>query len=104
MRNPNFPGLTDSVLTEIYNERANQDLKWGTQNHPMGASYGLRDSCRAVQEACDKAAEEGTLTWMLILDEEVTEASCEVDPARMREELVQVAAVAVAMIEAIDRG
>ena len=38
-----------------------------------------------------------------ILNEEVAEVYAESDPVRQREELVQVAAVAVQMIEVIDR-
>lgn len=46
---------------------------------------------------------DGTVTWWHILREEVFEASAEVDPAKLREELIQVAAVAMKWIEAIDR-
>ena len=42
-------------------------------------------------------------TWMDILGEEVLEAVVETDPARQREELIQVLAVGVQMVEAIDR-
>jgi hypothetical protein len=48
-------------------------------------------------------AQEGTTTWKHILREEFLEAMAEEDPEQLREELVQVAAVAVAWIEAIDR-
>jgi hypothetical protein len=48
-------------------------------------------------------AAEKTLKWVDILEEEVAEAAAESDPAKLRAELVQVAAVAVAWIEAIDR-
>lgn len=41
--------------------------------------------------------------WRHILDEEVAEALAETDPERLRAELVQVAAVAVQWIEALDR-
>ncbi len=48
--------------------------------------------------------ERGQLTYMHILIEEVSEAaSCGRDNKALREELVQVAAVTVAMIECIDR-
>lgn len=42
-------------------------------------------------------------TWLLIALEEVFEALAESDPAKLRAELVQSAAVHVAWIEAIDR-
>jgi hypothetical protein len=66
---------------EIIEERINQDEKWGQQNYPpckfltiLGEEYG--EACKAALEA--KYEE-------------------------YREELVQVAAVAVQMIEALDR-
>jgi hypothetical protein len=51
----------------------------------------------------DRAVREGTLTWTHILEEEVCEALAETDQERLREELVQVAAVACAWVECIDR-
>ena len=45
----------------------------------------------------------GEGTWADILREEYFEALAETDPARLRVELIQVAAVAVAWVEAIDR-
>ena len=51
------------------------------------------------------AAQEGMLTWRHILAEEFWEvfANDDADPQSQRAELIQVAAVAVAAIEAIDR-
>jgi hypothetical protein len=95
---------TRGVLAEVAAERTRQDEKWGEQNHPDGPPRRLapliRDSAR---HNCQAAAAEGRLTWQHILREEVAEAHAETDPARIRAELVQVAAVAVAQIEAIDR-
>lgn len=45
---------------------------------------------------------DGTVTWWHILREEVFEAAAENDPEKLRAELVQVAAVAVKMIDALD--
>lgn len=45
---------------------------------------------------------DGTVTWWHILREEVFEAAAEGDPAKLRAELVQVATVAVKMIDALD--
>jgi hypothetical protein len=47
--------------------------------------------------------DEGRATWAHILLEEVFEAFTETAPAKQREEMVQVAAVAVAIIEYLDR-
>ena len=48
-------------------------------------------------------AQIGQCTWLHILREEVFEAFAEDDPAKLRAELIQVAAVAVQWVEAIDR-
>lgn len=72
---------TYGVLDDVLFERRKQVSKWGQQDH---------DEDR----------------WMVILMEEVGEVARAIfddDPANYREELVQVAAVAVAAIEAFDR-
>lgn len=83
---------TQRVLLHVLGERERQDDKWGTQNHPQ-------------------------MTWLGILAEEFGEAAKEVNELhfrsewvgnadvrqRLRQELVQVAAVAVAAIESLDR-
>ena len=77
-----------AVFSEIRDERKNQDVKWGEQNH-------------------------NPADWLMILVEEVGEASRAALEAkfvhndggrRYRRELIQVAAVAVAMVESLDRG
>lgn len=70
-----------SGLPSVLAERQRQDAKWGEQNHPPG-------------------------TWLVILMEEVGEASqavLEMDWNSYREEMVQVAAVALAAVESCDR-
>jgi hypothetical protein len=111
---------TVDVLLEVGAERERQDAKWGEQNHPDGTgAFSVReggrvlpdeyvgavraDRAREAKSACDRAAAEGRLTYLHILREEVAEAAAEHDPALLRAELVQVAAVAVKWIEAIDR-
>ena len=80
----------DSIIKEIINEREKQDTKWGEQNHQP-------------------------IEWVSILTEEVGEVAKaaleshfkhkEKDHSykEYRKELVQVAAVALAMIESLDR-
>lgn len=93
-----------SVLHEISAERERQNVKWGVQDHPDGTGGDLAKSLRQSSIAtCEIAAAEGRLTWRDIMREEVAEAYAETDPALLRAELVQVAAVAVAWIECIDR-
>lgn len=70
------------ILNEITKERQAQDKKWGVQNH-------------------------GPFKWLAILGEEVGEANgavLEHSLLRYREEMIQVAAVAVAAVECLDRG
>jgi len=92
--------VINAVLDEVLQERAKQDDKFGQQNH-------------------------NTVAWMAILTEEVGESAkeaCEVyfkqrlrfknkevgelysaGLKNLREELIQVAAVAVAFVESLDR-
>lgn len=103
------------VLAEIAAERERQDEKWGEQNHPDGTGpnfFPLRahrswhTASRLAAEAkkvTDAAARDQTTTWRVILLEEVFEAFAEADPAKLRAELIQVAAVAAQWVEAIDR-
>ena len=70
------------IIDCIFRERERQDNKWGEQNHDM-------------------------YKWLAILGEEVGEANqaaLEGEKKKLIDELVQVGAVAVAMIESIERG
>lgn len=77
---------TRMTLNDIEKERRRQDTKWGPQNH-------------------------SPLEWLSILTEEVGEVAKAINEAHWggaplteyRAELVQVAAVAVAAIESLDR-
>ncbi|MEU9558016.1 NUDIX hydrolase [Streptomyces fumanus] len=99
------------VLAEVQAERERQDAKWGEQNHRDGTGadrvWAFTGPASFVAECARKQtqelAEEGYVTWTDIALEEFAEAVAESDPARLRAELVQVAAVAVAWIGAIDR-
>jgi hypothetical protein len=102
MSNPSV--TTDRVLTEVLAERITQDAKWGEQNHPDGTGYdGSDQHADFWRQRCQDAFADGEGTWGHVLLEEVFEAIAENDPANLRAELVQVAAVAVAWVEAIDR-
>lgn len=73
--------VKNPILIEVEAERIKQDSKWGEQNHEP-------------------------FKWVAILGEEfgeVAKATLENDPHNYREELIQVAAVAVAAIENFDR-
>lgn len=96
---------TRRVLLGIHAERTTQNARWGEQNHPDGTGP-TDDARRAALDAkvrTDRAAQQGSVTWRHILIEEVCEAFAEDDPVLLRAELIQVAAVAAAWAEAIDR-
>jgi hypothetical protein len=92
------------VLAEVQAERERQDAKWGEQNlldgtGGSGALY-VADRYRSV---VDEALKTDSATWRDVFLEEAYEALAESEPERLRAELVQVAAVCVKWIAAIDR-
>lgn len=113
----------DEIFAAIKSERAAQEKKWGEQNHPMlpeGRTHPIALSYpSAAKSICDELgiptedkakeltdlrAHQGELSYFHILQEEVSEAVCALDDYEsMRKELIQVAAVTVAMIQALDR-
>ncbi len=93
-----------AMLREVAVERTRQNARWGQQDHLNGTGlYGDRAEADHRRAVCDRAARVKRVTWRHILAEEVAEAFAEKDPARLRAELIQVAAVATAWAEAIDR-
>lgn len=94
---------TTEVCAEVEMERAHQDAKWGQQNYPDGTAPSWGKSRDGARRVTALGAELGQSRWLYILQEEVLGAFAETDPARLRAELVQVAAVAVSWIECIDR-
>lgn len=94
---------TQAVLDDVAMERYQQDQRWGEQNHLDGTISLFKEQADHARRIADRAAEAGTLTWLHILLEEVFEAAAETDEARLREELIQVAAVATGWVECIDR-
>jgi len=93
------------ILQEVLRERLRQDEKWGEQNWPdvddRILAYTVNE--QTAKSMCDSAFKDGTGTYSHILHEEFIEALSAPDQDHLREELVQVAAVAVAWIEKIDR-
>lgn len=95
---------TADVLAEVYEERVRQDEKWGEQNLPDGTGGSGRETYERIAKlSCERATREGRLTFLHVLEEEFCEAAAETDEAKLRAELVQLAAVAAKWIEAIDR-
>ena len=105
-------GLGPVILTEIFHERVRQQVKWGEQNHPnFPPELAPENRCRdfeipTASDArllCENAAEDGSLTYADILLEEFSEAFEAPDEDALRAELIQVAAVAHAWVDCIDR-
>lgn len=85
MTNPTFSPTT-SALIDVMAERNRQEAKWGEQNHhPFTYLAILGEEVGEANQAALQSVFSGK-TW-----------------ANYRTELVHVAAVAVAMIECIDR-
>ena len=96
----------DAIAGEIAAERRRQVARWGRQDHPSVGPAGTEPFVPVVERwraVNDARMESGAHSWDAILLEEVFEALAEPDPLRRRAELVQVAAVAAAEIESIDR-
>lgn len=91
------------VSSDISEERFAQEHKWGQQNLPDGTHETFTYEANIRRASCQAAARADTVTWRHVLLEEVYEALAETDPAALRTELIQVAAVAAAWVEAIDR-
>lgn len=104
-----------AALADVAAERTRQHARWGEQNHPLVPPASELVVCSRLgiisadesKIACDLAHRSGRGTYAHILVEEVAEAveACAIhgetsDEARA--ELVQVAAVAVQMVERID--
>ena len=96
-------GARIRIASEVLDERARQDAKWGEQNHLDGTGPLFRPVADAARSTCEAAFTTGQGTWQHILAEEFYEAVAETDPQKLRTELIQVAAVAIAWAEAIDR-
>ena len=113
MTTPNLE--TSYVLDDVLTERRRQDARWGEQNHPDGTGPRRIEPCAGfpitnaelailAHQRCQAMADATTVTWADIFREEAREVhAAEPDSDELRNELVQVAAVAVAWIEAIDR-
>lgn len=124
-----IPGATShmaAVVANVVEERVAQEAKWGQQNHPNGTGgetgiepFGYADAADLadwlakpepdgtvadfMRHRCEVMFSQGSGTYEAILTEEWGEAVSEPDPAKLRAELIQVAAVAIAWAEKIDR-
>jgi len=102
--NDETPLTIQYILDDIYAERQRQNDKWGEQNHPIGnGQQSDIDLAIRAKETCEEATLRGEVTWRHILNEEIAEIYAETEPSRLREEMIQSAAVIVAMLECLDR-
>jgi len=112
---PRTEGLAAFVV-DVDSERQRQLDKFGDQQHPdmvgdPSAQGDARDrfaewadNYRAINDGnLDPRDPDTCLDWTGILLEEVYEALAESDPAKLRAELIQVAAVCQAWVSDIDR-
>lgn len=83
--------LSAIVLTEVGMERLRQDAKWGEQNHQPSVWLAILSE------------EVGELATAMLRDRFGTGAEETREAGDMRREAIQVAAVAVAFVEYLDR-
>lgn len=94
---------TLDVLSDVFAERVKQHHRWGANDWPDGTGgAGAADDLASARLAYDQAFRSGG-AWLAILAEEFAEVAAETSRDELRAELVQVAAVAVQWVEAIDR-
>ncbi len=95
--NKSFLTPQGAVLADIVEERENQDKKWGTQNHDPFVWMSILmeevgETCKEVQDVHKKST-----------SSRFSQAQFDASKEKYRAELVQVAAVAVAALESLDR-
>ena len=96
------PGVRDFAVA-VDEERARQIAKWGLQPLPDGTGTPEQiEDMEVAKRACDAALAEGAATHALVLAEEACEVLAEADPVRLKEELIQLAAVCAKWIADID--
>ncbi|MEU6038567.1 nucleoside triphosphate pyrophosphohydrolase [Actinomadura sp. NPDC047616] len=103
METEGVPGALGRVLDDIAEERAAQDRRWGVQEFPDGSGPQYAEAAERAKRECAEAWTRGELTWRHVLTEEFYEALAESDPAELRTELIQTAAVAVKWVQDLDR-
>lgn len=105
---------TEEVLDRVRQERVRQRAKYGDNlENPDGTgpdvawlepytyqgAARIESDFRFSYEDWEDDADNGPVTWVHLVREEVAEAFKEADPARLAEELVQVAALCVSWME-----
>lgn len=103
-----------TIAEDVYREIDASIRKHGDQRHvPFGTgprewlslsdrALQYRDLADELRDTTERHAGRGEVTWADILLEEVGEALAEEDLVKLRAEVIQVAAVAFKIIDAID--
>lgn len=92
------------IVDEVFAERERQVEQWGDGMPPLGTHRDFTHLANYYRALCQRKNADGDVTMADVLLEEVFEALAEEDPAKARDELIQVGAVVFKMIEGIDRG
>jgi hypothetical protein len=105
-RKSGISGKLYRIFAEISRECKRQDEKWGEQDHPMLYPEYLeqaREGAENAKRVCALNASIKKLSWYDILTEEILEAFSETELEKQREEMIQVAAVAVQIIKCLNK-
>lgn len=99
---PGWSHGANRIVPDLLDERYRQLKKWGPQSHPDGTGTAYGRHAALARQTCDSRFKNGVGTWADILLEEVYEALAESERKPLRDELVQVCAVALAWIQDLD--
>lgn len=107
---------SQKVLNLVMAERHGQVARYGLNGecadgtgpevewlHGTGVNLDLRTAEEIEAAFRHEYEKHGFPDWMRLIREEVAEAFKESDPARLKEELIQVAALCVSWVESLDR-
>jgi predicted nucleic acid-binding Zn ribbon protein len=103
----------ENIFDDIRAERQRQNEKYGEQNLPMLGTRKItgpykeihpsKDSIKKQLQHARQRQRTEQFGWFDVLVEEVCEAFLETEPKRQRKGMIHVAAVAVQIIEYMDR-
>lgn len=109
---PTSPDRTRVVLERVFEERQAQEARYGEVNTTCQSGTGPNvrwllplhgGSATQIEmllrEDYEAFEDEAPVTWLHLVREEIAEAFKEDDPARLAEELIQVAALCVSWVE-----
>lgn len=93
----------DGIANKVWDERKRQIAKWGLQHRPDGTNpRGWEFALLNARATYERNLVNGELTWVDILREEVFEAFAAPNTENLKEELVQVMAVAASWLQDLE--